>query len=245
MSSTKPFAFDTIANFDEHIERSIPNYDLLAEAIISIAPYFLYDNTAVVDLGCSTGNIMERINHTGIKYGYDISRNLLPINHDNCVYALEDIADDNFQMPEQSSLVLSIFTMQFLPRSKRPQLMRKIYNSLIEGGAFIWAEKVHAESSFWEHILNSSHYDFKHKAFTSEEILDKERDLRGMMRLQTSDQNMSMAWEAGFENSTLLWKFYNFECHILMKEKTSDPTLLWNIFANENNAGLLHANDVE
>lgn len=245
MSSTEPFAFDTIKDFDNHIARSIPNYDLLAEAIISIAPYFLADNTAVVDLGCSTGNIMERINHKGTKYGYDISRNLLPVSHDNCVYALEDIADYNFKMPRPSSLVLSIFTMQFLPRAQRPHLMKKIYNSLIEGGAFIWAEKVHAESSFWEHTLNSSHYDFKHKSFTSQEILDKERDLRGMMRLQTSEENISMAREAKFRNSTLLWKFYNFECHILMKERFVDPTLLWNVFAKENNAGLIDANDVE
>lgn len=245
MSSTEPFAFDTIKDFDNHIAQSIPNYDLLAEAIISIAPYFLSDNTAVVDLGCSTGNIMERINHAGTKYGYDISRNLLPESHDNCVYALEDIASDYFQMPERSSLVLSIFTMQFLPRSQRSQLMRKIHNSLIQGGAFIWAEKVHAESSFWEHTLTSSHYDFKHKAFTSKEILDKERDLRGMMRLQTSEQNFLMARKAGFEDGTLLWKFFNFECHIWVKDRDYDPSLLWNIFAGENDAGRLHLDDVE
>jgi tRNA (cmo5U34)-methyltransferase len=233
MRSTKPFAFDTIKDFDDHISRSIPNYDLLCEAIISIAPYFLLENTPIVDLGCSTGNIMEQLEHEGTKYGYDISRNLLPKNHDNCIYALEDIADNNFQMPDQCSLVLSIFTMQFLPRSQRPQLMRKIHESLVEGGAFIWAEKVHGDSPFWEHTLNSSHYDFKHKWFTSEEILDKERDLRGMMRLQTSNQNVSMAREAGFFDSTLLWKFYNFECHIMVKERTNDPTLLWNIFGEE------------
>jgi tRNA (cmo5U34)-methyltransferase len=118
-----------------------------------------------------------------------------------------------------ASLILSIFTIQFTDRSKRQEILNKIYSALSIGGAFIWAEKVHADSSYWEQTFTSAHYDYKRKSFTAQEILDKEQDLRNMMRLQTSSENQDMAWKAGFTNSALLWKFFNFECYVYLKEK--------------------------
>jgi tRNA (cmo5U34)-methyltransferase len=61
MSSTEPFSFDTINNFDEHIAQSIPNYHTLTEAICDLSTYFMTEDTQVIDLGCSTGKLLERI----------------------------------------------------------------------------------------------------------------------------------------------------------------------------------------
>jgi SAM-dependent methyltransferase len=82
MNSIEPFSFETITNFDEHIRQSIPNYDLLSDSIISLAPYFLKPYSAVIDLGCSTGKLLEAIPYEGRKLGYDKSPNLLPSSHD-------------------------------------------------------------------------------------------------------------------------------------------------------------------
>jgi tRNA (cmo5U34)-methyltransferase len=210
----EPFSFETIKNFDDHISKSIPNYDLLTDAIRTIVPYFLQDDGAIVDLGCSTGTLLESIKFDGFKLGIDNSKNLLPESHDLTEYFLGDI---NVAELPKSCVVLSIFTLQFIERKKRENILKLIYESLNEGGIFIWAEKVYAETGFWENILTSSHFDFKRKSFSSEEILKKDQDLRIQMRPNTTEQNMYLADDVGFENIQILWKFYNFECYLMVK----------------------------
>jgi hypothetical protein len=56
-----------------------------------------------------------------------------------------------------------------------------VYAGLNEGGALIFAEKVLASSAYFQNILTFNYYDFKLLSFSAEEILDKERSLRGQM----------------------------------------------------------------
>mgnify|MGYP001194904524 CR=1 FL=1 len=41
--------------FDEHIDWSIRGYSDLLDDVINLSPYFVENNTKVVDIGCSTG----------------------------------------------------------------------------------------------------------------------------------------------------------------------------------------------
>lgn len=215
MNSGKEFSFDTIQDFDDHIAKSIANYDLLADAIRNITDYFVVEDTAIVDLGCSTGELLKSIKHKGRKIGIDKSSNLLPANTDSAEFFNQDIT----LMKEfpKSSVVLSIFTLQFIDRDKRQDIVKKIYDSLIEGGVFIWAEKTICPQGKFQEIMNFSHYDYKLKTFSAKEILDKEKDLRRLMRLNTTRENMELADKAGFSNKQIFWKFYNFECWMLVK----------------------------
>ena len=215
MSSTEPFSFETIKNFDEHIAQSIPNYHTLTEAICDLSTYFITEDTQVIDLGCSTGKLLERLPHRGRKVGIDIADNLLPESHDETLYIRRDLrALDNFG---KSSLILSIFTLQFIPYEDRPNILSNIYESLVEGGAFIWAEKVREEDGELEQAINGAFFDFKRKVFTPEQILNKERDLRPMMKVNSSIRNQILAENAGFTVGTMFWKFYNFEAWLFVK----------------------------
>jgi tRNA (cmo5U34)-methyltransferase len=215
MTFTKPFSFNTIENFDDHIERSIANYNVLADAIIGMADFFTTSKTSVIDIGCSTGKMLESINHQGIKIGIDNSNNLLPKSHDDTHYFNEDLI--NYEDYENSSLVLSIFTLQFIDKQYRPIILKRIYDGLIEGGAFIWAEKVVCENGLDQEIMTFSHYDYKQKNFNPSEILSKEKDLRLLLRPATTEENLMMAKNAGFTNNLLFWKFFNFECYLFKK----------------------------
>lgn len=215
MSSTNHFSFDTIQNFDEHIAQSIPNYDLLATAICDLSTFFVREDTRVVDLGCSTGKLLERIPFAGEKVGIDVSTNLLPESHDNILYVRKDIRSLNTF--GNCGLVLSLFTLQFIPYEDRPAVLSTIYESLVEGGAFIWAEKVQEESGELESIMNNAHWDYKRRSFSAQQILDKERDLRSMMKVNSSMRNQVMAENAGFTVGTLFWKFFNFEAWLYIK----------------------------
>jgi len=215
MSSTEPFSFDTIDDFDYHIAQSIPNYHTLSEAICNLSTYFMMEDTQVIDLGCSTGKLLERLPHLGKKIGIDIADNLLPESHGETLYVRKDLrALNNLG---KSSLILSIFTLQFIPYEDRPHILSTIYESLVEGGAFIWAEKVREESGELEQVLHGAHYDFKRKAFTAEQILNKERDLRPIMKVNSSTRNQILAENAGFTVGTMFWKFFNFEAWVYIK----------------------------
>lgn len=215
MISTEPFSFETIKNFDEHIAQSIPNYHTLTEAICDLSTYFMIEDTQVIDLGCSTGKLLEKLPHRGKKIGIDIADNLLPESHDETLYIRRDLrAINDFG---KSSLILSIFTLQFIPYEDRPHILDNIYQSLVEGGGFIWAEKVREENGLLEQSINGAFFDFKRKAFTPEQILDKERDLRPIMKVNTSCKNQELAEKAGFSVGTMFWKFYNFEAWLYVK----------------------------
>ena len=55
------FSFDTIENFSEHIELSIPNYSFVSEQIKNISDYFIEDFTNVYDIGCSEGSVLKSL----------------------------------------------------------------------------------------------------------------------------------------------------------------------------------------
>jgi tRNA (cmo5U34)-methyltransferase len=216
MSSTEPFSFDTITDFDDHIAKSIPNYHLLNDSVRDLATFYAKEDFSIVDLGCSTGKLLESIPFEGTKLGIDISGNLLPDSHDEVQYVQKDLRSFK-NLGKTPSLVISLFTLQFLPLADRPNILSLVYDELAEGGAFIWAEKVHEESGELERVMNSAYYDFKRLHFSASEIMKKERDLRPIMQTNTSMRNYIMAENAGFTVGTMFWKFYNFEAWLFVK----------------------------
>lgn len=217
MNSTEPFSFETIENFDDHIAKSIPNYHLLSDAVCDLASFFLRPEFKLIDIGCSTGRLLRAIPFNGEKIGIDISQNLLPRSEvsNHIKFMRADIREIK-ELPS-SCLVLAIFTLQFLPISDRLDVVKTIYQSIEKGGAFIMAEKVSQCDGISERIFTNAYYDFKRKSFTTEEILDKEKDLRKLMSVQTSEQNQKMVEEAGFKRGEIFWKFYNFEAWLYIK----------------------------
>ena len=47
--------------FDEHIEKSIRGYSQLIEDVVALSRYFIERGTTVVDIGCSTGKMTQRL----------------------------------------------------------------------------------------------------------------------------------------------------------------------------------------
>lgn len=215
MTSTK-FSFDTISDFDDHISKSIPNYNLLNDAVRDLSTFYAKENFSVVDLGCSTGALLESIPFDGQKLGIDISGNLIPNSHDNVTYIQKDLRSFK-DFGRTPSLVISLFTLQFLPIADRQGILNLVYDELADGGAFIWAEKVHQEQGELERVMNFAYYDFKGRNFTSEQIMQKEKDLRPIMQTNTSARNHHMAEISGFTSGTMFWKFYNFEAWLFVK----------------------------
>lgn len=205
------FDFNTIQDFDEHILKSIPNYDVLISSIKSVSEYFFIEETNIYDLGCSTGKLLKSINGNYNKIGYDIAT-LLPQEEG---FTAVDL-NEPFQL-ENACMVYSIFTMQFLNPSKREQYLKNIYDGIIKGGALIICEKVYQEHGKIQEIISFSHYDYKLKHFSSDEIISKERDLRFIMKPCLNDDLTQMLKEAGFSMVCDFWQMFNFKGIIAIK----------------------------
>ena len=201
------FDFNTIQDFDNHIDKSIPSFSIMMNAINSISEYFITKNTTIYDLGCSTGKLLKSIKYDNLKVDYDNAK-ILPEEHKEIKFKNVDLESD-FEI-KNSSLVYSIFTMQFLNRNTRQNYCNTIYNGLNKGGALILCEKIYQENGLLQEILTFTHYEHKCKEFTELEIIKKEKDLRFIMKPNSFKQNIELLNNSGFTNITTFWQSYNF-----------------------------------
>ena len=201
------FDFNTIQDFDNHILKSIPNYDLLINMILSMSEYFITKNTIIYDLGCSTGKLLKLIKYDNLKIGYD-NANIMPEQDNQIEFKKVDL-NANFEI-KNSCICYSIFTMQFLNRMSRLKYCKTIYDGLNIGGALILCEKVYQDDGILQEILSFSHYDYKCNNFKDIEIISKERDLRYIMKPNTLNQNIELLKNVGFTKITTFWQSYNF-----------------------------------
>lgn len=114
--------------FDTHISKSIRGYDNLIQDIVDMSRYFIEDNTTVIDIGCSTGKLLEVMlkynNQSKNVYyiGYEIENGFfnqldeLVKKNKNIIINKESIVNAN--PVDKCSLITSIFTIQFIPRGR-------------------------------------------------------------------------------------------------------------------------------
>lgn len=215
------FSFDTVQDFDKHIELSIPNYTHINELIQSMSNWFVKEDTNVYDIGCSTGKLIERISMQNMSkninfYGYDKSKNM-ERKSPWFDFKLGDITKPYETPIEIASLVMSIFTLQFLTIQERWDICKRIYDGLKPGGAFIVCEKVYMKEGIMQDIFTFSYYDYKQKSFSEKEILDKQKDLRKIMSPITEDQNKVMFREAGFTTVDTFFSSLMFKGWLMIK----------------------------
>ena len=124
--------------FDSHVKRSVPLYAETHKLVCSFSDYFINESSTIYDIGCSTGTLIQKIakRHKDVKnlnlIGLDISQNM--INHsktkskyNNAKYFKRDITKVKFK---KSSMIISMYTIQFIPPKHRQDLINKIYDCL-------------------------------------------------------------------------------------------------------------------
>ena len=216
--------------FDEHIEKSIRGYSHLIEDVVSLSRYFVEDETNVVDIGCSTGKMTKALidynldhsqeaKYIGLEIAEGFEKDLDKRKKELSYYDYVQFLSDDARWYEYSncSLVTSIFTLQFMPKTDRRELLQNIYNGLNEGGAFIFAEKTICENALVQDMITFNYYDYKRKSFDTEDIMDKERTLRHMMKPNTWREIEDMLLDVGFNVVQPFWRNHAFVGAIAIK----------------------------
>ena len=137
-------------------------------------------------------------------------------NFDMPVDVIEaDINDIEF---ENASFVVLNFTLQFLPRGQRQQLINKIYQGLNTGGALVLSEKLTMGSEQLDANIIDVHHDFKKlNGYSDMEIAQKRAALENVLIPDTREQHYQRFKEAGFTQFDTWFQHYNFASFIAVK----------------------------
>lgn len=205
------FDDDVADQFDKHIRNSIQNYSVIQSHIVKLANWFMKTGGegTIYDLGCATGTTIQKIiknreeddNYTFV--GIDESRAMIEvaeqkIQKNEKVRLIEDDLSIKPQFPN-ADLIISLFTMSFLPEPDRRELINVAYRDLNHGGALIFVEKTYPKYSRFQSLFQEHYYDYKINHFTAEEILNKSKSLRGQLRPLTTKEYRDTLQAAGFE----------------------------------------------
>lgn len=222
------WSFDeAAAGFDEHVSRSVCQLAEQREMVARLARFFLHPHARVYELGVSTGRLAGAVlgrsaDRTICYVGLDISSTMVAHARKNLASdprftaEIADIVNYRF---EPAALVLSYYTLQFMPVGKREELLRKVYSALTPGGALVLYEKTLASHPLLQDMLGQLYVDFKlEQGFSPDQILNKAKSLQGILDPRSSDWNISLLRRCGFGIVESIFRNHCFEGYLAIKE---------------------------
>lgn len=228
IESNWKFSGSVAENFDEHVKLSVPYYNQGHDLICSLSDFFVSNGSHIYEIGCSTGTLLEKMHQRNFNIekpikitGIDIEQDMILQAQKKCAdfSNINLICDDivNLEL-EKSDLIISYYSVQFINPRVRQLVIDKIYNSLNWGGAFIYFEKVRACDARFQDIISTLYMEYKlDRGYTPEEIISKQRSLKGVLEPFSTNGNLDLLKRAGFEDVTSVMKYLCFEGFLAIK----------------------------
>jgi tRNA (cmo5U34)-methyltransferase len=218
------------AQFDEMLERSIPQYDVMRHTCYEVGNQFVGPNTDIVDLGCSRGEAVAFfVDSCGVRNRYVLVEASEPMfeavsaRYAGWVKAgVMKIYNKDLRMfyppAPDVSLTLSVLTLMFTPIEYRLALVQKVYDSTAPGGAFILVEKVLGASAAIDNAYVQIYHQMKSQnGYTADEIERKKLALEGKLVPVTANMNEQFLRSAGFRQVDCFWRWANFAGWVAIK----------------------------
>jgi tRNA (cmo5U34)-methyltransferase len=233
-----PWAFDdsVTAVFDDMLQRSIPQYDVMRATVQTMGQDYVRSGRLVVDLGASSGEGIAPFVAEESRRGAGESARFVAIECSPAMLAalrkrfasaigtgIVTVFDHDLRrglpaLDGQASLVLSVLTLQFVPMEYRQQVLRSAYDALAPGGAMILVEKVLGSSASIDTQFVSHYLDNKvRNGYTEEEVDRKRLSLEGVLVPMTAPWNEEMLRNAGFAEIDCFWRWLNFAGWLALK----------------------------
>ncbi|BAP30774.1 methyltransferase [Chryseobacterium sp. StRB126] len=228
IESNWKFSGTVAENFDEHVKLSVPYYNQGHDLICSLSDFFVNNGSHIYEIGCSTGTLLEKIGNRNLNIEKQIKITGIDIEQDMILQAKKKCADfNNINLIcddiinlelEKSDLIISYYSVQFINPRVRQLVINKIYESLNWGGAFIYFEKVRACDARFQDIISTLYMEYKlDRGYTPEEIISKQRSLKGVLEPFSTNGNLDLLKRAGFEDITTVMKYLCFEGFLAIK----------------------------
>lgn len=211
--------------FDDHVKLSIPLYEEGHELICYLSDFFLEYNSICYEIGSSTGTLIKKLyrrhhdKNNITFYGIEPVKEMIEVAQSNDDTEIEYINDsiENVNMLS-ANLIVGYYFLQFIPISKRKEVIQKIYDSLVPGGGFILFEKELPLDPKIYKLITSSYMKFKiDHGFSPEEVLSKQFSLEGTMVTNTHSENQCLLSSVGFSHITTVMKYGEFNGYLCFK----------------------------
>lgn len=237
------FQFDrhVVDVFPDMLQRSIPGYRSIIAQSGLLAARFAKPHTCCYDLGCSLGSTLLAMRHSIDTadcpdcriVGVDNSTAMLDecqriVDSDSGAteardappppvdLVLADIADITL---EPASVVAMNFTLQFIAPAARNDLLERICNATVPGGALILSEKIKIEDATLNELYIDRYHAFKRaNGYSDMEISQKRSALEDVLVPDTLDTHKARLQEAGFTQSAIWFQCFNFVSIIAIKQ---------------------------
>ena len=231
LSSIADFAFDAkVADvFPDMISRSVPGYASIISSIGLLAGERVQPGTRCYDLGCSLGAatlaMQQNIQHPDCRI---IAVDNAPAMIEGCKKnvgagaggtPVSILCEDVLQTDiKNASMVVMNFTLQFIDRAKRKDLIEKIYTGLCPGGILLLSEKLAFEDERIQQLQIDMHHRFKRaNGYSDLEISQKRNALENVLIPETLEAHKQRLFNAGFSAAELWFQCFNFASLVAIK----------------------------
>lgn len=209
--------------FEKHINTSVPFYDVGHDIILELSSFFLMNNSSCLDIGCSTGLLLNRIkqklSHRKISFiGLDTEKGMIKESkkkNKNITFLNKDYLKYN---SKKHDMIISYYTAQFIQPKKRHLFFNKIYNDLNWGGALLLFEKIRAPDARFQDIYSLVYQDFKiDRGHNYSSIVAKSKSLKGVLEPFTDKGNINLLQNAGFKDICSVSQWMSFKGYLCIK----------------------------
>ena len=231
-SSLIPWQFDSEVTdvFEDMLNRSIPQYQLMRQLVFDTGRAFVHPNTHIIDLGCSRGEALapfvDAFGMNNHYLGIEVSKPMLEAARER--FAAHELAPlveiHELDLCESyphapTSLTLCILTLQFLPPQCRMKVLQSAFSETLHGGAIILVEKIRGASDTLDQLMVDLYHLFKQEQGYSKEAIERKRQgLEGVLVPLTASENEQLLHDAGFTQVDSFWRWLNFAGWIAVKE---------------------------
>jgi len=230
------FRFDrsVVEVFEDMIRRSVPGYGLTLEMIGVVARRAMRETVPTADaapalaydLGCSLGASMFPIlaQTDAQVVGVDLSADMLaqaaerlaPVYAGRYTLQQADLASYRFAQPAQ--LIVSNFTLQFLPLEQRLGLLRRAYEALLPGGILLISEKFRFPNTPEQELLTDLHHTFKaSQGYSAMEIARKRDAIDQVLVPESVATHLDRLRSLGFAHPVCWYQCFTFGSFLAVK----------------------------
>ena len=175
--------------FDAHVREQLPWYDMVTDAVVYIARNYLPEFGVVVDIGASTGNMVDKLMPLTFERMADVvaiekSISMCDVlknkyKKSDCV-VVENSDVTRGDLPKANVYILFL-TMMFIPIDKRKALMDSMRANCKQGGVIVVVDKICDHGGYFATVLKRLTMQFKlQQGAKPEDVLTKEMSLAGV-----------------------------------------------------------------
>ncbi|HES58805.1 MAG: carboxy-S-adenosyl-L-methionine synthase CmoA [Calditrichaceae bacterium] len=225
------FKFDeTVANvFPDMLHRSIPGYELVLSMIRIFSGLYKEENRNYYDLGCSLGAaaiaMAKALNLKKAQIiAVDNSEAMIKKCQENIKKAAlkipvnlkcADVLDIEII---NAKIVILNFTLQFINKEKRTEILKNIYNGLVNGGVLILSEKISFSDIVEKEYNEFLYVEFKKaNGYSDLEISQKRTALENVLLPDTIKEHLERLEACGFKKSYVWYQCINFASIVAFK----------------------------